>query len=560
MVGLGILAAIAETLGIGLAVLFLFTLLDQRQKILDGGGILADLFDLVQSVLGSDLNVIAVAFFVLILSNAALVYANNVLVATALNDVAKRIRDMVHRQYLSASYRFMQSREHGELIHILATESWTISDAFYSLGRMVICACTVAVFGAGIFFLSPVIGVTALLGAIVVLALLRVLSRPIERLGRKTLEANKQLSQRMVISLTGMRTLRAFAQENRLLHAFEKASGDVRRLAVRTERIKAVIGPLGEVASLGTLIVIVMVARRSGIDVATTITAILLLFRLQPFLREIEVHRVSLSGMTAPLRSVRDLLESSQDNTLPDGTRDFPGFGSEICFEDVSFSHDSRKAPSLSRAGFLIPHGKTTIIAGPSGSGKTTVLNLLMSLYQPDAGRILVDGVDLRTYRRATWLDQMSIAGQDIELIDGTVEQNIRLGNQAASMEDVFRVCDIAEIRDDIAALPDGLSTRIGASGLNFSGGQRQRIGLARALLRDPQILILDEAMSALEPVREDRIRQRIAHLMAGRTVIVVSHRRDAATSADEIVRLVGGKVTTIRSVDGASDQSGADG
>lgn len=542
MVVLGLGAALADTLSVGLAVMLLFALLGQTDKIAEGGGILARLNDVMQGLFGTDPVMIALVFFALILFNALLVYAYKVMTATMMNHVAQRMRDLVHRQYVTVGYSYLQNKEHGELIHILATETWTVSDAFFNFARIGVSICATLVFGLGLFALSWVVGLTALICALIVFALLRLLSRPVRRLGQETLAANQILAERMLVSLHGMRTLRVFAQEDNLLQVFATASARVRQLAVRTERIKALIGPLGEVGSLGTLIVIALVAKTVGVDIPTTIAAVLLLFRLQPHLREIESSRLALAGMNASLRSVREMLDEDKPMIVA-GHTPFTGMRDVLRFEAVSFTHDPRRGRSLDRVSFTIRQGATTLLAGPSGSGKTTILNLILRLYDPEGGRITVDGVNLRDFARKDWLGRLAIAGQDVELIEGTVAQNIRFGTQDVSPGALREVCEMVEILNDIEALPDGFDTRIGSAGLNFSGGQRQRIGLARALLRNPDFLILDEAMSAIEPARENRIRDRLAKRLAGRTVLVVSHRSDSRDRVDAVIEIAQGHV-----------------
>lgn len=540
---LGLGAALAETLSVGLAVMLLFALLKQTEQIEQAGGLLAEVHRLVQGIFGSDPYIIASVFFVLILFNAALVYANHVTTATMMNRVAQRMRNLVHKQYVSVGYRYLQKFEHGELINTLATETWTASDAFYHLARIGVNFSMVLVFSIGLFTLSWIVGVTALICAAIVFIFLRLLSHPVRLLSNQTLAANQILAERMLVSLHGMRTLRAFAQEEYLLRVFGSASLKVRKLAARTERIKALTGPIGEVGSLGSLIVIALVAGWAGVEVPTIITAVLLLFRLQPHLREIETGRMSLAGMSAPLRAVREMLDDTDKPYPTEGAIPFAGLKSDIRFESVSFSHDPRYPLSLDAVSFVIRQGETTTLSGPSGSGKTTILNLLLRLYEPDTGKILVDGIDLNSCSRASWLSRLAIAGQDVELIEGTVAQNIRLGAHDAKLEDVHRVCEMVEILEDIRSLPDGFDSKIGAGGLNFSGGQRQRIGLARALLRDPEFLILDEAMSAIEPAREDRIRRRIDDMMDGRTLLIISHRSDPAIDAINVISIKDGRV-----------------
>lgn len=552
MVLLGVLAAAADTVSVGLAVMLLFALLDQGARIAEAGGVLARIHQALQSVTGADTAMIAGVFFALILASAGLVYAYQLMTAGMMNRVAERMRDQVHRQYVDVGYRYLQGREQGELLHILATETWTVADGFYHVARIGVNLCAIVVFGVGLFFLSWVVGLTAMVCAAAVFVLLRLLSRPMRRLGRETLAANQILAERMLVSLQGMRTLRVFAQERHVLRVFGAASSRVRRLAVRAEGLKALIGPLGEAGSLGSLIVIVLVAGRAGVAAPTTIAAVLLLFRLQPHLREIEASRIALAGLNASLRSVRAMLDGDKPRPA-DGGRVYAGPAGALRFEAVSFSHAGRQRPALDGVSFEIRRGETTVLAGPSGSGKTTILNLILRLYDPDGGRITTDGEDLHGFSRESWLGRVAIAGQDIGLIEGTLAQNLRIGAREADDDSLRRICAMVEILEDIDALPDGFATRIGASGQNFSGGQRQRIGLARALLRDPDLLILDEAMSAIEPDREERIRTRIGAMMQGRTVLIVSHRPDPAFRPDRTIRIAAGRVVGQKAAAGDS-------
>ena len=545
MVVLGLAAALAETLGVGLAVLFLFALLGQGDAITESGGLLAQLLEHVQDVFGGNPTVIASVFFAIILLKALLLYTNDIVTAQVLNNVARRVRDRLHRHYVTVGYIFLQKRDHGELLNTLSTESWTVTDAFFSLSRIGVNLCAVLVFAVGLFALSWVIAVTAIICAIGVFALLRLMSRPVRRLGQDMLAANQILAERMLVSLNGMRTLRAFSKEDRMLNLFENISDRVRVLAVRTERVKARLGPIGEVASLGTLLVVALVAGQTGVGVPTVIASVLLLFRLQPHLYEIETNRLALAGMSASLRNVRAMLQTDDKPWPVEGSRQFHGLRSEIRFSDIGFTHDPRRGPSVSGISFSIPAGQTTMIAGPSGSGKTTLLNLLLRLYEPDEGAISVDGQNLSVFTRKSWLSRLAVSGQDTVLIESTVGQNIRLGRPEASDEELREVCRMVDILDDIEELPDKFDTRIGAAGLNFSGGQRQRIGLARALLCEPEVLILDEAMSALEPAREDRIRQRIAKKLPNITIVIVSHRSDTTIPANKIVRIEHGMMST---------------
>lgn len=538
VVVLGLAAALAEAASIAVVVMFMFTLLGQDQQATAVEAPLGRLYEQVEDLVGGDTRLIAATLLGLILINAIVVYANNVLQAVIFNRVAERMRDLIHDRFVHVGYAYLQSRDQGDLVQTISTASWTAAEAFPSLARIVVNLCAMVIFGAGLFALSWIIGLTAVAGAGASFALLQVISPPVKRLGQKMLQANQVLADRMLAALHGMRTLRVFALESYALRAFGSASSRVRRLAIRKETVQSFAEPIGRMSGLGTLILIVVVAGRSGIDVPTVVASLLLLFRVQPYLQQAEAHRVALAGMAASLADVRRTLDRHDKPWPRQGLRHFEGLKRELRFENVTFSHGPHQKASLESRSFAIRAGQTTVLAGPSGSGKTTALNLILRLYEPESGRITADGEDVAEFTRESWLRKFSLAGQDVELLAGSILQNLRFGRARATQAEVEEVCDLVEILDDLKALPDGLNTRVDAAGLNFSGGQRQRLGLARALLSDPDILLLDEAMSAIEPDREDRIRCRIAARLAGRTIVVVSHRIVEPRPNEDFVRI----------------------
>ena len=208
----------------------------------------------------------------------------------------------------------------------------------------------------------------------------------------------------------------------------------------------------------------------------------------------------------------------------------------------MTFAHPGAARPALARASFAIPAGATTAIVGESGAGKSTIVNLLLRLYAPQDGRILADGVPLEELSRTGWLARIAVAGQDVELVEGTVGENIRLARPEADDARLRAAAAAAGALAFIEALPDGFESWIGQQGLNLSGGQRQRIGIARAVLRDPDVLILDEATNALDAALEDEIHGNLRRAFAGRTLVLVTHRLEAASAADHVVRVRDGR------------------
>jgi ATP-binding cassette subfamily B protein len=245
------------------------------------------------------------------------------------------------------------------------------------------------------------------------------------------------------------------------------------------------------------------------------------------------------AGAAGHLQEV--LREPPTVTDAPDA-KPLPPFAREIEFRDVSFSYTGTDT-QLAGLSVRIPCGSFVAFVGGSGAGKSTVLNLLLRFYDPTSGAVRVDGHDLRDVTLDSLRGQTGIVFQESLLFNLSVRENIRLGHLAATDEQVEQAARLAEIHDAIVRLPHGYGTPVGERGGQLSGGQRQRIAIARALVRDPRILILDEATSALDPVTEAAIHDTLLRLRAGRTVIAVTHRLGTVTEADVLFVLDHGRL-----------------
>lgn len=213
----------------------------------------------------------------------------------------------------------------------------------------------------------------------------------------------------------------------------------------------------------------------------------------------------------------------------------------EIRFEDVSFGHDD--ATILERVRFSVGEGETVAVVGPIGSGKSMLVRLIPRLYDPASGEVLLDGIPLTRIDLATLRTSIGFVPQETELFSLSVKENVRFGAPDLSDEDLHRVCDLARISDEIADFPDGYDTLVGERGVRLSGGQKQRIALARALARDPRILVLDDALAGVDIRTEEEILSGLRRFRRGRTTVVVSHRMSAVRDADRIIVLEAGRI-----------------
>jgi ATP-binding cassette subfamily B protein/subfamily B ATP-binding cassette protein MsbA len=250
----------------------------------------------------------------------------------------------------------------------------------------------------------------------------------------------------------------------------------------------------------------------------------------------------SLSG----LDRILDLLESPREmQSTPDSVKaDRHSVTGRIALEEVTFSYPGTVTPALSNINLSIAAGQTVALVGPSGAGKTTLCNLVARFYDPSSGRVTLDGRDLREYDVESFRSLLGVVEQDVFLFDGTIAQNIAYARRDATTEEIRAADKAANADEFIDRMTDGLETVIGERGVRLSGGQRQRLAIARAILADPKLLILDEATSNLDTDSEQLIQNSLARLMKGRTCFVIAHRLSTIAGANVIVVIEGGRVS----------------
>ncbi|MFI7664484.1 ABC transporter ATP-binding protein [Nocardia sp. NPDC049526] len=254
---------------------------------------------------------------------------------------------------------------------------------------------------------------------------------------------------------------------------------------------------------------------------------------------------LSLSEIGGKLRGAHSVLAGLdtvlRTEPLPETAEPIQPVGHDLEFESVTFRHDERTV--FDDVSLSIPAGRRLAVVGPSGAGKTTLLQLLARFYDVDAGAVRVGGVDVRAIATDVLMEQLAIVFQDVYLFDGTIEENVRLGRPDADDAEVRAAATAARLDEVIERLPGGWAAHVGEGGALLSGGERQRVSIARALLKNAPIVLLDEVTSALDPVNEAAVHEGIEHLMAGRTVVLVAHRLRTVQRADHIIFLDGGRI-----------------
>ncbi|MFQ5668777.1 MAG: ABC transporter ATP-binding protein, partial [Candidatus Binatia bacterium] len=276
---------------------------------------------------------------------------------------------------------------------------------------------------------------------------------------------------------------------------------------------------------------------------------IFILYRLNPQVKELGVARIQLIASVGAVEVVTNLLDPGGKPYIHPGSILFESLQEAITFESVSFRYDPGEPPALRDVSIRILKGKTTALVGPSGAGKSTLINLILRFYDPTEGNIHVDQVPLRQLDLDSWRRRIAIVNQDVHVFNTTVRQNIAYGRLEATEEEVIAAARQANAHEFILALPQGYDTEVGDRGVRLSAGQQQRIALARAMVREPEILILDEATNAVDSISEDAIQESLQQLQRDRTVIIIAHRFSTIVRADQILVLDSGRIVEQGSV-----------
>ena len=371
---------------------------------------------------------------------------------------------------------------------------------------------------------------------------------PIIVLGRKVRKASTQgwgtnISQSSLVVevLSGIRVVKAFGLESMLVQRFRDLSRRLVHFSMKTVRAREQVNPIIETLSMvgvGLLLLYIVHKQRRIDDMVGYLTGLLFLYT--PIKKLAALHilfqqtRVGVDRLTQILAEQPSVKEHPQARTIS-------GFRSAFVFENISFSYGN--APVLQDIRLEIPRGQKLGIAGESGSGKSTLVNLVFRFYDPTAGAIRLDGLDLREARVADLRSQMALVSQEIVLFNETVADNIAYGKPGATREEIEAAAQAAFAHDFILQLPQGYETNIGEKGVTLSGGQRQRLAIARAFIRNAPLLVLDEATASLDSQAEAEVQAAIERLEENRTVICVAHRLSTLTSMDRIVVLSRGRI-----------------
>ena len=447
-------------------------------------------------------------------------------------DERMRLGDILKR----VSLGFFSKNNMGELTAAATTDlSFMEMYAMNMVNTVVNGYITVIVLILFLVFYSPLAGGIALVGVLLSALFLHLL----EARSRQNAPVHQKAQDDMVESsieyLRGMQVVKAFKQEGVSLAGIRKAYSDSRKINIKIETEYMPFNCLHlfslKAASVAMVVAAAWLTYRGSMALPTMLMLDMFSFMIFGSVETMNNAAHVLEVIDATLNKL-DGIEGA--DIIDRNGKDISLENMDIAFRNVTFSYD--KVPVLQNISFSIPQGSTTAIVGPSGSGKTTICNLIARFYDVDSGEVTVGGENVRDMTCDSLLRNISMVFQKVYLFHDTIENNIRFGNPGATQEEIIEAAKKARCHDFIMALPDGYQNVIGEGGSTLSGGEKQRISIARAILKNANIVILDEATASIDPENEHLIQQAISELTVGKTVIVIAHRLATIEHADQIL------------------------
>ena len=494
-------------------------------------------------------NVVVVLLIALILKNAA-DYASAYWSVVIQEGVVRDLRLRLFRHLQSLPLDYFQRTKGGQTIARLINDTDQVKTVVSAaLASLLKNSVMIVVYLAIMFGLSVRLSLVALVFPLALVVVIRPLIGRLRRRARELAAERGELTSHVAEMVASVKLVRAYVAEAFELERFRRLADRYRKRVLRAQRFSSLTTPVSEVFG-GVVIVLVLwygtllaLGGAAALRPEELITFLVVALRLMSPVKSVANYPAQMTGAVASAERVFEVLD------LPPEDRDRPGetearFRDRITYEHVSFAYpETGDGEVLQDVDLDVRRGQVVAIVGPSGAGKTTLVDLLPRFYEPTGGRILMDGVPVTRLTRRSLRALMGIVAQETVLLNDTVFANIAYGRDDFTLDQVRAAAQAANADEFIARLPGGYQTVLGERGTRLSGGQRQRIAIARALLRDPPILILDEAMSALDPESERLVQEAIDRLMQHRTVFVIAHRLSTVRHADCIVVLDAGRV-----------------
>lgn len=497
--------------------------------------------------------VLPLALFAVSVLKALSTYGQNYLMSYIGNRVVTDIRQELFQQLMRMPVGYHDVNTSGRLVSRVINDVTLMGNAVAGVLKDISQQGLTFVAMLGVIFYQnwQLAGLSVVVIPVAALTMVR-MGRRLRRLATSGQERMGDMASTLQETLAGIRMVKAFGREEAEAERFRASNKAFLNTTLKSNQVWSLGSSHMEVIGVVGIAAIIWYGGYQVIHGSMTVGAFFS-FLTAMFMAFSPVRRLSgasniIQQALAAAERVFEVLDLKTEDSLDQGRLELPRVSRSLELQGVTFRYEGHGVPALSGVDLVMQAGEMVALVGSSGSGKTTLVSLLPRFYEPASGRILLDGVDIRSYTLRSLRAHIGIVSQDIVLFDDTVHRNIAFGRGDAVHEEIVRAAKLAYAHEFIERMPQGYETVIGEKGVKLSGGERQRLAIARAILRDPPLLILDEATSALDSESEHIVQLALANLMKNRTTVVIAHRLSTVQKADRIVVLERGTIVELGS------------
>ncbi len=474
-------------------------------------------------------------------------YGQMYYLAKAGQRMTARLREDLFAHLQRLPIGFFQSRQVGSIQAVINHDVPVLQSAVLLVRDTLDAPLRIVAFTVYIFVLNWKLALLAVVCLPLIALIIQRLGRQVHRIAHQTQGALANVSALVQEALAGIRVVKTFATEDRQIERFIQHNQEVLHHSLRGERRRARLRPTVEFIGAVSIALVLwfggQLVAQGEMEVGQLLSFLFLLHQIAQAASGIGAIQLTRKQVSAAAERIfREVLDVAPETYDPPNAIDLPSAQGRITFERVSFRYPTGEQ-AVKEVSFEILPGEVVALVGHSGAGKSTLIDLLLRFYSPQSGRILIDGVDIQQVRLSSLRSQIAVVPQQTMLFVGTIAENIAYGLPDATMEAIVRSAQQAHAHEFIERLPNGYETLVGDKGVRLSGGESQRIAIARALLRNPKILVLDEATSALDPIAERTIQQVIEEGRGIRTTLIIAHRWTTVQCADRVLVMERGRL-----------------
>jgi subfamily B ATP-binding cassette protein MsbA len=492
--------------------------------------------------------VLPLALFAVAVLKSAFSYGQNYLMNYVGNHIVTDIRQELFGKMVRLPVSYHDFNSSGRLVSRVISDVTLMANAIAGVLKDIFQQGLTFLVMLGVIFYQnwKLGGLSLIVIPLAAVTMIR-MGKKLRDLGKSGQEQMGDMASTLQETLSGIRMVKAYGREVAEAQRFKESNK-----AFLSTTMKAIqVSSLGSshIEVIGVVGVALIIWYGGSLVISGDMTPgaffsfLAAMFMVFTPLRRLSGSNNTIQQALAAAERVFSVIDLQTEQQTDRGQLEMPPIARSVVYQDVTFLYEGQTVPALSDVDLVIQAGQMVAVVGSSGSGKTTLANLLPRFYAPTAGSVLIDGVDIQSYTLASLRAQIGIVSQEVVLFDDSVFNNIAFGRQHATEADVVRAAKLAYAHEFIERLPQGYATMVGEKGIKLSGGERQRLAIARAILRDPPLLILDEATSALDTESERVVQLALSNLMAHRTTLVIAHRLSTVQRADRIVVLDRGTI-----------------